>query len=37
VSLLLLDALMLRSLRGHRRGTLTWRGRTLRRGRPGEG
>jgi hypothetical protein len=29
VSLLLLDALMLRSVRGHRRGTLTWRGRTL--------
>jgi hypothetical protein len=29
VSLLLLDALVVRSVRGHRRGTLTWRGRTL--------
>jgi Glycosyl transferase family 2 len=29
VSVLLLDALVLRSVRGHRRGTLTWRGRTL--------
>jgi hypothetical protein len=32
VSLLLLDALMLRSVRGHRRGNLTWRGRPLRAG-----
>jgi len=29
VSLLALDALMLRSVRGHRRRSLTWRGRTL--------
>jgi hypothetical protein len=29
VSLLVFDALMLRSLRGHRRRTLTWRGRVL--------
>jgi len=29
VSLLLLDALMLRSVRGHRGGTLTWRGRRV--------
>jgi len=29
VSLLLLDALLLRSVRGHRRRTLTWRGRAL--------
>jgi hypothetical protein len=29
VSLLLLDALVVRSVRGHRRGTLTWRGRPL--------
>nr|WP_246324819.1 glycosyltransferase family 2 protein [Petropleomorpha daqingensis] len=29
VSLLVLDALVVRSVRGHRRGTLTWRGRTL--------
>jgi hypothetical protein len=29
VSLLLLDALVVRSVREHRRGTLTWRGRTL--------
>jgi hypothetical protein len=29
-SLLLLDALVLRSVAGHRRGTLTWRGRPVR-------
>ncbi|MGY1603432.1 glycosyltransferase family 2 protein [Geodermatophilus sp. SYSU D00815] len=29
VSLLLLDVLVARSVAGHRRGTLTWRGRTL--------
>jgi hypothetical protein len=29
LSLLLLDLLMLRSVLGHRRGTLTWRGRSL--------
>jgi hypothetical protein len=33
LSVLLLDALVLRSVRGHRRGTLRWRGRPL--GRPG--
>jgi hypothetical protein len=31
VSVLLLDVLMARSVIGHRRGTLTWRGRTLAR------
>jgi hypothetical protein len=29
LSVLLLDALMVRSVVGHRRGTLTWRGRSL--------
>jgi glycosyl transferase family 2 len=29
LSLVLLDALVLRSVRGHRRGTLTWRGRPV--------
>jgi len=29
VSMLLLDVLMVRSVAGHRRGTLTWRGRRL--------
>jgi Glycosyltransferase like family 2 len=32
VSLLLLDVLVARSVAGHRRGTLTWRGRPLRTG-----
>jgi hypothetical protein len=34
ISLLLLDALMVRSVAGHRRGTLTWRGRSLQPGTP---
>jgi hypothetical protein len=33
-SLLLLDVLVLRSVAGHRRGTLTWRGRPLQPRRP---
>jgi hypothetical protein len=32
LSLLLLDVLVARSVAGHRRGTLTWRGRPLRTG-----